>query len=155
VRHEQRADEEGARMEAKEEQTRRRWTLALWAGQILLAAIYAMAGFLKVSQPVEALAAMGMTYAVDFPAELTRFVGSVELLGAVGILVPAALRILPILTILAALGFCLIQVLAMGMHTLRGEITVLPINVVLFALSAFVLWGRLVKAPIRGRKLGD
>ncbi|MNL87944.1 hypothetical protein D3C87_2173820 [compost metagenome] len=55
------------------------------------------------------------------------------------------------LTPLAALGFSLIQVLAMGVHISRGEFMVLPMNLVLLALSLFVLWGRERKAPIVAR----
>jgi putative oxidoreductase len=127
------------------------WNIGLWVVQVVLAGVYAMAGFMKVSQPIEALVASGMTYAGDYPEMLTRFIGTMELIGAVGIILPAATRILPGLTPLAALGFSIIQVLAMGVHFTRGEFMVLPVNAVLLALSLFVLWGRLRKAPIIAR----
>jgi len=128
-----------------------RWNIALWVGQILLAGVYAMAGYMKVSQPIDALVASGMTYAGDYPELLTRFVGIMEILGAIGIILPAATRILPSLTPLAAVGFSVIQVLAFGLHTMRGEYGVLPVNIVLLAISVFVLWGRLRKVPITAR----
>ena len=128
------------------------WTIGLWVVQVLLAAVYAFAGFNKVSQPMDALAAMGMAYAIDYPDLLTRFVGTMELLGAVGIILPALTRIMPGLTPLAALGFSAIQVLAIGLHAMRGESAqTLPMNLVLLALSLFVLWGRTRKAPISPR----
>ena len=127
------------------------WTIGLWAAQILLAAFYFYAGFNKVSQPVEALGAMGMGFALFVPELLTRFIGAAELLGAIGIILPALTRIMPRLTPLAALGFSVIQVLAMGVHISRGEFMVLPMNLVLLALSLFVLWGRERKAPIAAR----
>jgi putative oxidoreductase len=128
------------------------WNIGLWAAQVLLAGFYGFAGFNKVSQPMDALAAMGMTYAVDYPDLLTRFVGTVELLGAVGIILPALTRIMPGLTPLAAVGFSVIQVLAIGLHAMRGETgQTLPINLVALALSLFVLWGRTRKAPISPR----
>ena len=64
---------------------------------------------------------------------------------------PALTRIQPWLTPLAALGFVAIQVLAIGFHITRGEVHGLPMNVVLLALAAFVVWGRTRKAPIEGR----
>ena len=128
-----------------------RWNIALWVGQILLAGVYAMAGYMKVSQPIDALVASGMTYAGDYPELLTRFVGIMEILGAIGIILPAATRILPSLTPLAAVGFSVIQVLAFGLHTTRGEYGVLPVNIALLAISLFVLWGRLRKVPITAR----
>ena len=127
------------------------WTIGLWAAQVLLAAFYGFAGFNKLTQSMQSLAAMDMSYAIDFPELLTRFIGTMEVLGAVGIILPALTRIMPRLTPLAALGFSIIQVLAMGVHISRGEFAVLPMNLVLLALSLFVLWGRERKAPIAAR----
>lgn len=129
----------------------RGWNIGLWVVQVMLAAIYAMAGSMKVSQPIETLVASGLGYAGDYPELLTRFIGTMELLGAIGIILPALTRILPGLIPLAALGFSAIQVLAMGVHASRGEFMVIPMNVVLLALSLFVLWGRTRKAPIAPR----
>ena len=129
----------------------RGWNIGLWIVQVVLAGVYAMAGFMKLSQPIEALVASGMSYAGDYPELLTRFIGTMELLGAIGIILPAATRILPGLTPLAAVGFALIQVLAMGVHISRGEFMVLPMNLVLLALALFVIWGRTRKAPISAR----
>lgn len=128
------------------------WTIGLWAAQILLALAYAMAGFMKLTQPIEALGAMGMSYAIDYPELLTRFIGTMEIFGALGLILPAATRILPWLTPLAALGLSAIQVLAIGYHAMAGETaTTLPINLVLLGLSLFILWGRWRKAPIAPR----
>ena len=128
-----------------------KWNIGLWIAQIVLAAVYVMAGFMKLSQPIDALVASGMTYAGDYPELLTRFIGTMEVLGAIGIILPAATRIMPKLTPLAALGFSVIQILAIGLHSTRGEFQVLPVNLVLLALSLFVLWGRTRKAPIAPR----
>lgn len=127
------------------------WNIALWVAQVMLAGVYAMAGFMKLSRPIDALVASGMAYAGDYPELLTRFVGTMEILGAIGIILPAATRILPGLTPLAAVGFSLIQVLAFGLHTMRGEYGVLPVNIALLALSLFVVWGRFSKVPITAR----
>lgn len=128
-----------------------KWNIGLWVAQIVLAAVYVMAGFMKLSQPIDALVASGMTYAGDYPELLTRFIGTMEVLGAIGIILPAATRIMPKLTALAALGFSVIQILAIALHSTRGEFQVLPVNLVLLALSLFVLWGRTRKAPIAPR----
>lgn len=128
-----------------------KWNIGLWLAQAVLAAVYVMAGFMKLTQPIDALVASGMTYADDYPEMLTRFIGTMEVLGAIGIILPAATRIAPFLTPLAALGFSTIQVLAIGLHSMRGEFQVLPVNLVLLALSLFVLWGRSRKAPISPR----
>ena len=128
-----------------------KWNIGLWVAQAVLAAVYIMAGFMKLTQPIDALVASGMSYAGDYPELLTRFIGTMEVAGAIGIILPAATRIAPFLTPFAALGFSAIQVLAIGLHSMRGEFQVLPVNFVLLALSLFVLWGRLRKAPIAPR----
>lgn len=127
------------------------WNIGLWAAQVVLALVYAMAGLMKITQPIDALVASGMAYAGDYPELLTRFIGTAELLGAIGIILPALLRILPMLTPLAALGFSIIQVLAFALHMSRGEFAILPVNFVLLALALFVLWGRMHKVPVTPR----
>ena len=127
------------------------WTIGLWAAQVLLALFYLYAGYNKLTQPIDALAAMNMGFVLFVPEWLTRFIGLAEVLGAAGLILPAATRILPRLTPLAALGLSTIQVLAILLHASRGEFTVLPLNFVLLALSLFVLWGRERKAPITAR----
>ena len=55
-------------------------------------------------------------------------------------------------TVLAALGCAVLQVIALVFHLSRGEAPVTPLNAVLLALSLFVLWGRSRKAPIAPRQ---
>lgn len=74
-----------------------------------------------------------------------------ELLGGIGVVLPALLRIKPWLTPLAALGLLSIMVLAFGFHVTRDEWHALPANTILGAMAAFVAWGRLTKARIKPR----
>lgn len=113
----------------------------LWAAAGLLAVLYLMAGAMKATQPIDKLAAQ-MKWPGDVPLGLTRFVGVSEVLGAFGLVLPLLTGILAWLTPLAALGLVVIQVLAIGLHIVRKETQILPFNVVLLALAAFVLWGR-------------
>ncbi len=93
-----------------------------------------------------------MSWATAVPPWLVPLIGAVELLGAVGVILPAATRIAPFLTPLAAAGFAVIQVLAIGVHASLGETaTTLPVNLVLLALSLFVAWGRFRKVPVAPR----
>ena len=124
--------------------------IALWVTQGLVAAMFGLSGFMKLAMPIAELTAM-MPWTGQVPAGFVRFIGLVDLAGGIGILLPALTRMQPRLTVLAALGCAVLQVLAFGFHAYRGEFAVLPMNVVLFALSAFVLWGRSKKAPILPR----
>jgi uncharacterized membrane protein YphA (DoxX/SURF4 family) len=127
------------------------WTIGLWAAQILLAFAFGAAGIMKFFTPVADLGTM-MHWVSVTPEWLVRFIGAVEFLGAVGVILPALTRILPWLTPLAAAGFAVIQVLAIGTHASLGETAMtLPMNLVLLALSVLVAWGRWKKAPIASR----
>jgi putative oxidoreductase len=123
--------------------------ILLWIVQVLLACAFGMAGVMKSTQPVEALVQGGMAWAGQMPLAMVRFIGVSELLGAIGLILPAATKIKPILTPLAALGLLTIMILAMAFHLSRGEVQATPINIVLGGLAAFVAWGRTKKAPIR------
>ena len=119
------------------------WNLAFWVVQATLALLYLAAGGAKLTLPIEDLAAASMGFVTSVPETVTRLIGLVEILGAVGITLPAATRILPWLTPLTAAGFVLLQVGAIVTHALRGETaTTLPLNLVLLALALFVVWGR-------------
>ena len=126
--------------------------VALWVVQVLLAAMFLMAGAMKSTSPIDELVGMGMWYADVGGGALIRFIGISEVLGAVGLVLPAALRVLPWLTPLAAALLAVVMVLAMATHASAGEWSALPVNAVLGGLAAFVAWGRTVKAPIARRE---
>lgn len=130
---------------------RKGWNIGLWVAQITLAAVFLMAGFMKLTSAPTEMVAMGMLWAENAPVALIRFIGLAEVLGAVGLILPAATRIMPDLTKLAAAGLATIMVLAFGLHSYRGEFEVLPMNIIFFALAVLVIWGRTNKAPILPR----
>jgi putative oxidoreductase len=114
--------------------------IALWIAQVALAFLFGVAGFMKAIQPIPKLAAQ-MGWPGEMPT-LTRVVAWAEIAGAIAMILPIALNILPWLTPLAAIGFAIIQVLAIALHLRRGERSILPFNLVLLALSLFVAIGR-------------
>jgi putative oxidoreductase len=127
------------------------WNIAIWAGQIILAALYLMAAYMKGLMPVADLATMGMTWAPNAPIALVRGIALMEFLGAVGVILPAATRIKPELTVWAAMGLLAIQALAIPFHLFRGEASLLGFNLIYVAVGLFVLWGRARKSPITPR----
>jgi hypothetical protein len=129
----------------------RGWNVAIWVGQALLAALYLMAAYMKGLMPIPDLAAMGMTWAPGAPVWLVRGIALMEFLGAIGVILPAATRIMPKLTVWAAAGLLAIQALAIPFHVIRGEANLLGFNLIYVALALFVLWGRARKSPIAPR----
>ncbi|WP_432011285.1 DoxX family protein [Streptomyces cucumeris] len=116
---------------------------ALWIISGVLALIFLMAGLMKISQSREKLAASGMAWAEDFSPGSVRAIGAVEALGALGLVLPAALGIAPALTAWAALGLVVTMLGAAAVHLRRKEAKALPVNAVLILLAAVVAWGRL------------
>ena len=122
--------------------------IALWSVQIVLAIVFALAGWMKVSTPAAELSKM----ASGFPLALLRFIGIAELAGAIGIVLPALTRIAPVLTPLASSGFVIVMASAGVLHLVRGQFGELVVVIVLGALAYFVAWGRFKRAPIARRE---
>ena len=115
---------------------------SLWIIQGLLAAMFTMAGLTKLTQSKEKLEKQ-FPWVIDFSMSTVRFIGLSELLGAIGLIVPWLTGIVPILTPIAAIGFCIIMVLATNMvHLKKSEYKGIAINIFIFLLAAFVAYGR-------------
>ena len=111
---------------------------ALWIVQALLAAIFLVTGMIKLTQPRLKMAAGPMRWAADVSDVQFRAIGVVELLGAIGLIVPAAFGIAPLLTPLAAVGLVLTMVGAIRTHVRYGESDRLAVPIVVLALALFV-----------------
>ena len=115
--------------------------IGLWIVQGLLAALYLMAGGWKTFQTAQAKEKMEPMR--NYSDGMVRFIGISEMLGALGLILPLVTGILPWLTVLAAIGLTVIQVLAIfTVHLPRKEFNGLPMNALLLTLSAFITFGR-------------
>lgn len=121
--------------------------IGLWVAQGLLAFAFTGSGLMKLMTPHDVLAAQ-MPWAADAPSFLPLFIGASEVAGAIGLILPSALRIQPRLTPLAAALLAVVMVLAAGTHAMYGEYPMMVPNFVLGGLAAFVAWGRSIAAPI-------
>lgn len=113
----------------------------LWILQIVLAGMFAMAGITKSTQPRNKLLGK-LPWVEDYFAGTVRFIGIVELLGAIGLVVPAATGIVPVRTPLAATGLAVVMTLAMNTHRRRREPSAIAFNAVLLAVAVVIAWGR-------------
>jgi uncharacterized membrane protein YphA (DoxX/SURF4 family) len=115
--------------------------IVLWIIAGVLAAIFLLAGLTKLTQPKEKLATtMGWTKSAS--SATVKTIGTLEVLAAIGLILPAALHIAPVFVPLAALGLVLVMVGAMVTHARRNERQAIVANVVILALAAVVVWGR-------------
>ena len=116
--------------------------IAAWVAQVLAALVFGAHGYTLLFTPEQAM--KRYPWATDVPEPLKRFIGVAELLGAIGLIAPAATRILPWLSPLAALGLVAIMLLAAIFHVTRREWPNVVFNLVLGALAAFVAYVRFV-----------
>ncbi len=117
--------------------------IALWIVQGLLAFVYLAAGGLKVVRPREQLVATGrLDWMKDNSDAAVKAVGAIEILGALGLILPEATGTASILTPIAAAGLVIVQIGALRVHLKRDERQPLPANVILLLLAAFVAIGR-------------
>ena len=117
--------------------------IALWVVQVLLALVYLAAGGMKTVRPREQMVASGrFDWMKDMSDGTVKAVGIVEVLGALGLILPELTGIAPILTPVAAVGLVIVQVVAMRVHIRLGEQKSLPVNVILLLLAGFVAVGR-------------
>jgi len=112
--------------------------ITLWIIAGVLAAAFAAAGLMKLAQPKAKLAESGMAWTEDFTDSQIKLIGLIEVLGAIGLILPAALDIAPVLTPIAAAGLALNMLGATIVHARRGETSNLVVTLVLAALAAFV-----------------
>lgn len=116
--------------------------IVLWIIASVLAAAFLAAGAMKLTQPKEKLAASGMGWTEDYNPGSVMVIGLLEILAAVGLILPALLGIVPVLVPTAALGLAIIMVGAIVTHARRKERQAIVANVVLLVLAAAIVWGR-------------
>jgi uncharacterized membrane protein YphA (DoxX/SURF4 family) len=117
-------------------------SIGLWIIAGLLAALFAAAGAMKVAQTTDKLAASGLAWVEDFTPGQVKAIGILEVLAAVGLIVPAALDIAPVLVPIAAVGLAALMAGAAVVHARRKEGQMIVVNVVLLLLAVIVAVGR-------------
>ncbi|MFE1320374.1 DoxX family protein [Kitasatospora phosalacinea] len=116
--------------------------ITLWIVASVLALAFLASGLMKLSQPREKLVASGMGWAEDVAPGAIKALGATQVLGALGLVLPAVTGIATVLVPLAATGLGVTMVGAAIVHLRRGEAKSLPVNLLLLALAALVAWGR-------------
>ena len=122
--------------------------LALWIIAGVLAFAFAGSGIMKLVQSKEKLVASATGgWAADFGPASIKLIGVAEILGAIGLILPAALHVAPILVPVAAVGLVIVMIGAAVTHARRHELPNVAICVVLALLAAFEAWGRFGPLP--------
>ncbi|MBB3724963.1 DoxX family protein [Nonomuraea dietziae] len=140
-------------MEQQPKARGKRFTLngALWSLQVLFGFFFAGSGFGKVllyDGALYAAAPRAVAWYAAVPQPLIVFIGICEVLGGVGMILPAMTGVRPKLTPLAAVGLTLTMILAAVFHIMRGEYALVPANLLLGGVAAFIAVGRWKLRPI-------
>ncbi|MFE4823542.1 DoxX family protein [Streptomyces sp. NPDC056704] len=114
---------------------------ALWIIAALLAAAFLFSGLFKLALSHEKYTS-AQDWAAGAPRWAPKAIGTLEVLSAIGVVLPALVNIAPVLVPLAATGLALVMVGAVTMHLRRGEIPALAPSAILLVLAAIVAYGR-------------
>jgi uncharacterized membrane protein YphA (DoxX/SURF4 family) len=115
--------------------------IVLWILQIVLAFVFLMAGAMKLAKPKTELGEQ-LVWVEDFSENTIRSIGALEVLGAIGLILPAITGVAPVLVPLAATGLAITMVLAAGVHFRRSEMPNVAVAVILLVPSLLMAWGR-------------
>ena len=109
-----------------------------WIAQALLAIAMAGAGAMKLMKPKAELATSGMAWVDDLRDNQVKGIGSLQILAALGLILPALLDLAPELVGVAAVGVVLLMLGAAATHIKRGEGQMVPVNLVIAAIAVFI-----------------
>jgi uncharacterized membrane protein YphA (DoxX/SURF4 family) len=124
--------------------------ITLWILQVIVAALFIWTGFTKLTLPIEKLAAM-FPWTAEVSSSFLIFTALCDLIGGIGLLLPALLRIKPQLTAWAAIGCAALMLSAIIFHVARGEASVIGFNIFVLLVTLFIAWGRFSRAPIAAK----
>jgi len=113
--------------------------IALWILNALLAVAFLGAGLLKITRPKPALAAAGMGWTDDYTTGRIKAIGAAEVVGAVGLILPLATGIAPILTPIAATALAIIMIGAVVTHVRRKENATPSLVLAVLSIASAVL----------------
>jgi uncharacterized membrane protein YphA (DoxX/SURF4 family) len=135
---------------AKNRAAAKRINIAIWTLQVLLACLFLFAGGAKLVLPIAE-----MTKQIPLPGLFLRFLGVVELAGAVGLVVPSLLKIRPYLTPLAAGGLVIVMSGATAISMAGGKVAPAIPPFVVGCLAGLIIYARTRVVPIRERARGS
>lgn len=114
--------------------------ILLWVAQVLLASSMVWAACMKLLKPADELAAM-WPWTAAHPA-LVKMTGVLDLLGALGLVLPGLLRMQPRLTVYSAYAIIALMIAASIFHIVRGEANLIGVNIFFAVLAVLIAWGR-------------
>lgn len=121
--------------------------VVLWIVAGVLALAVLGAGGMKLARSREQLREAGMGWVDDFSPGAVKAIGTAEVAGALGLVLPPLVDVATWLAPLAAVGLLLTMLGAVVVHLRRGETPMVVPPLVLGVLAAVVAWGRFGPYP--------
>lgn len=121
--------------------------IAFWIFAAVLALGFLGSGGLKLLRSWKQVIAFGFSWAEDFSGPVVKFIGVAEVAGAIGLILPPALGIVPVLSPVSAASLAVLMVSAIFVHLRRREIGNARVPAVLFVLTALLAAIRFVWCP--------
>jgi putative oxidoreductase len=125
--------------------------MVLWCMQAFLFVAFGALGLMKLTMPIETLANI-MSWPGSVPEWLVRAIGAAELAGAMGVFLPALVRMQAWITPYAAMGLATVMICAVGYHIMLFQGAMLIPSIALGVIAGYVAWGRDKAAPLAPRK---
>lgn len=116
--------------------------VVLWIIAALLALVFVASGAMKVLRPKAQLKESGLGWVDDFGDGTVKVIGLADVLGGLGLVLPALVGVAPILVPIAAVALIALMIGALITHGRRKETPMVAVNIVLVVLLAVVAWGR-------------
>ena len=130
----------------KKQKTSKTLNVMLWIAQIILA-ILLFSGAVMKFMPVEKISVM-MPWTGQVPVFLLRLLAVIDLLGALGLLLPGLLHIKPVLVICASVGISILMLSAIVFHIYREEANVIGFNSICLLMAIFITMGRIKRQEV-------
>ncbi|MFZ3454053.1 DoxX family protein [Arthrobacter sp. 7Tela_A1] len=118
----------------------------LWVAEIVLALLYLGLGVMRLVQPYDKLVRV-LRWPADYPAWAVKLIGLAEILGALGLIIPAAADVAPVLTPVAACALAVMMAGAVVVHLRRRERQRVALPCILLAVNVFIAIGRFGPYP--------
>lgn len=117
--------------------------VTLWIVAGLLAVAFTVGGISKLAIPKEKIADLpGGEWVGTFSRGAVKCLGVLDLLAALGLILPAMLDVVPVLVPLAAVGIALLMVGAVIVRLRHGASKAILVDAVYLGLAGFLAWGR-------------
>lgn len=114
-------------------------TIVFWIVTGLATVAFLGAGLMKLLRPVPALRAAGMGWVDDYSSATVKLIALAEVVGAIGLVLPVATGILPVLSPVAGVALTVLMAGAVAVHVRRGESPVAAVVLTVLPLAAAVL----------------